>query len=306
MHPITAFISNPVKVSVGVLLLAIFGILALLGMPVQLSPDVEQPTINISTVWPGASPHEVEKEIVREQEEQLKSVQGVIKMTSDCSESVGTVTLEFAIGTDLQEALLKVNSQLQQVPSYPPDADEPVIRTTDPDANAIAWMMLSPRPATVQQIEQFGLEHPETKERIGWVLRAHNNGLRLFRLQQLAQEFPIASSLLPPEDLDVTQYLKFTEDNIEAQLEHIPGVGSAGVFGGQEAELQVIVDSKQLAARGLTLADIRRALVENNQDISAGDYWEGKRKYVVRTLNEYRTVEQVASQIIASPDGQPV
>ncbi len=274
-------------------------------MPVQLSPDVEQPKISINTVWPGASPQEVEKEIVKEQEEQLKSVQGITKMTSDSAESVGTVTLEFAIGTNLQEALLKVNSQLQQVPSYPPDADEPVIRTTDPDANAIAWIMLSARPGEDEEIRQFAIDHPETKERIDWVLRANNNGLKIFRLKQLAEQFPVAKPLLPPK-LDVTKYLKFAEDQIEAQFERVPGVGSANIFGGQEPELQVIVDSKQLAARGLTIADVRRALIENNQDTSAGDFWEGKRKYVVRTLSEYRSVEQVANQIIASPDGQPV
>jgi len=112
MHPIAAFIANPVKVSVGVLLLAMFGIIAMFGMPVQLSPDVELPRITVSTVWPGASPHEIEKEIVKEQEEQLKSVQGVTKMRSECSESQGSLTLEFAFGTDLQEALVNVNSQL--------------------------------------------------------------------------------------------------------------------------------------------------------------------------------------------------
>ena len=158
MHPIASFIQNPVKVSVGVLLLAMFGTIAMFRMPIQLSPDVELPTISISTTWPGASPHEIEKEIIKEQEEQLKSVQGVTKMTSSCSESVGSVTLEFQIGTDLQEALLKVNSQLQQVPSYPTDADEPVIRTTDPDANAIAWMILRARPATDDQIWKFAEE----------------------------------------------------------------------------------------------------------------------------------------------------
>ena len=199
MHPISACIANPVKVAVGVLLLALFGTLAMFRMPVQLSPDVEQPKISITTVWPGASPQEVEKEIVKEQEEQLKSVQGITKMTSDSSESVGSVTLEFAIGTNLQEALLKVNSQLQQVPSYPPDSDEPVIRTTDPNANAIAWMMLSARPATNEQIRQLAVDHPETKERIEWVMRAHNNGLKLNRLNQLAEEFPVAEPLLPPK-----------------------------------------------------------------------------------------------------------
>ncbi|MFT5301564.1 MAG: HAE1 family hydrophobic/amphiphilic exporter-1 [Mariniblastus sp.] len=305
MHPIASFIANPVKVSVGVLLVALFGVLAMLGMPVQLSPDVEQPTITISTVWPGASPHEVEKEIVKEQEEQLKSVQGVTKMTSSCAESSGTVTLEFSIGTDLQEALLKVNSQLQQVPSYPPDSDEPVIRTTDPDANAIAWMMLGPRPAERDVVKQFGVDHPEINERIEWALRATNDGLRHKRLKDIADEYPAAQVLLPRK-IEIAEYLKFTRDNIEAQFERVPGVGSANVFGGREQELQVIVDPKQLAARGLTIGDVRVAMIENNKDISAGDFWEGKRKYIVRTLSEYRSVEQVARQIIASPNGQPV
>ena len=305
MHPIDSFIENPIKVSVCVLLVVLFGTLAMFRMPVQLSPDVELPTVTVSTFWPGASPYEIEKEIVKEQEEQLKSVQGVVKMTSDCSESVGSVTLEFGVGTDLQEALLKVNSQLQQVPEYPTDADEPIIRTTDPDANAIAWMILRARPATVQQIRKFGDDHPEAKSKVDWVLRAHNEGLMSYRLQQMADEFPMAESLLPAK-LDVTKFRKFTEDNIEAQLERVPGVASANIFGGQELELQVIVDPKKLAARGLTIFDVRESLTVNNQDTSAGDYWEGKRKYVVRTLAEYHSVDQVANQIIASPGGRPV
>ena len=192
MHPITAFIRNPVKVTVGVLLLTLFGTLAMFGMPVQLSPDVDRPTITVSTTWPGASPNEVEKEIVKEQEEQLKSVQGIVKMTSESAESNGTVTLEFSVGTDLQEALLKVNSQLQQVPEYPTDADEPVIRTTDPNANAIAWMILSARPASDDEIRKFAEQHPEARERVEWVLRSRNQGLKVFRLTKLAEEFPAA------------------------------------------------------------------------------------------------------------------
>ena len=305
MHPIAAFIANPVKVSVGVLIVALFGIIALFSMPVQLSPDVDLPTITVSTTWPGASPHEIEKEIVKEQEEQLKSVQGVTKMTSDCSESQGSVTLEFRVGTDLREALLKVNSQLQQVPRYPPDADEPVIRTTDPGANAIAWMILSARPASDSEIRKFGDEHPEARERVDWVLRSHNEGLKSFRLTRLANEFPAAERLLPKQ-LDVTKYRKFAEDQIESQFERVPGVASCNVFGGQEQEMQVIVDANKLAVRGLTMSDVRAALVENNMDVSAGNFWEGKRKFLVRMLSEYRSEQQVAEQIIASPDGQPV
>jgi hydrophobic/amphiphilic exporter-1 (mainly G- bacteria), HAE1 family len=98
MPLIEAFVRNPVKVSVGVLIVALFGFIALWRMPMQLTPEVEIPKISITTRWPGASPNEVEREIVQEQEEQLQSVEGVTKMTSECSDSSGTIVLEFSVG----------------------------------------------------------------------------------------------------------------------------------------------------------------------------------------------------------------
>ncbi|MFM7739373.1 MAG: efflux RND transporter permease subunit, partial [Planctomycetota bacterium] len=56
MHPIVWFIENPVKVCCGVILIVLFGLLAIFQMPIQLSPDVERPQVSIETVWPGASP----------------------------------------------------------------------------------------------------------------------------------------------------------------------------------------------------------------------------------------------------------
>ena len=109
MQLIEAFCRNPVKVAVGVLLVALFGFIALLRMPMQLVPEVQTPTISITTTWPGASPEEVEREIVQAQEEQLKGVEGMTKMSAECQNSRGSVILEFAVGTDLSEALLKVN-----------------------------------------------------------------------------------------------------------------------------------------------------------------------------------------------------
>ena len=76
-------IRNPVTVIVGVLLVALFGVVSLIRLPVQLAPDVEKPEITVRTTWQGASPHEVEREVVDEQEEQLKGVEGLEKMFSD-------------------------------------------------------------------------------------------------------------------------------------------------------------------------------------------------------------------------------
>lgn len=305
MHPISALIENPVKVSVGVLLLILFGFIALYGMPMQLSPDVDRPIIQISTRWPGASPQEIEKEIVNEQEEQLKSVSGIVKMSSECSDSRGDIVLEFQVGTNMQEAVLKVNSQLQQVRQYPIDADKPAIYMSSNSDRAIAWFILSARPPSEQQLAEFRKEFPHLNDEVDHVFRAQSTGLTTLRLRELAEKHPEAQRLVPP-DLDVPKLRKFTEDVIESSLERVSGVSDAQVRGGQQRQLKVIVDPGQLAARGLTMGDIRDALRGNNQDTSAGDLWEGKRRYVVRTLGQFRSEQEVAEQIVATQNGLPV
>src|SRR5262245_54684750 len=98
MSLVESFVRNPVKVAVGVLLVALFGVIALIRMPMQLTPEVEIPTITVETSWPGASPQEVEQEIVIEQEEQLTSVEGITKLTSESMDSRAMITMEFAVG----------------------------------------------------------------------------------------------------------------------------------------------------------------------------------------------------------------
>ena len=305
MHPSEACVRNPVKVTVGVLLLTLFGFIALLRMPMQLTPEVDIPTISIRTRWPGASPQEIEREIVQEQEEQLKSVEGVTKMTSESQDSSGTISLEFLVGTNMEEALLKVNSRLQQVPEYPEDADEPVISTSSSSDRPIAWFILSARIATDEQIARFQDEHPEIRELLQSVRDAHNPGLAELRLRRIAETHDEVKQLLPKVS-EVPKLRKFCEDVIEARFERVPGVSNSNVLGGQEEELQVVVDPKQLAARQLTIADIRDALRSQNKDTSGGDVWEGKRRYVVRTLGRFRSTQQVEQQILAVRDGDPV
>ena len=144
MNVVKAAIHNPVSTTVGVLLLVLFGVIALFDLPIQLTPEVQQPEITIQTVWPGASPQEVEREIIEEQEEQLKSLEGVLEMKSSSRDRVGSITLTFPVGTDIDAALLKVSNRLEQVSSYPDDVDKPVIRSVDVNGNAIAWFLLLP------------------------------------------------------------------------------------------------------------------------------------------------------------------
>lgn len=305
MQLIESFVRNPVKVTVAVIMVVLYGVLAASLMPMQLTPEVQIPTLSIETRWPGASPQEIEREIIQEQEEQLKSVEGITKMTSESQDSFGTVRLEFAIGTDMGEALLKVNTKLAQVPEYPEDADEPVINTSNSSDRPIAWFILSQKPPSEKEIRDFAAKHPRLKDALERVATADASGLRLFRLRDLAKVEPEVRPLLPPE-LDVSTLRRFSEDFIEARFEQVPGVSNANVLGGREDEVQVVVDPHKLAARQLTIGDVRNSLRGQNKDTSGGDFWEGKRRYVVRTLGQFRSPEQVENTIIARRDGAPV
>ncbi|MBI1346322.1 AcrB/AcrD/AcrF family protein [bacterium] len=305
MSLVESFVVNPVKVTVGVLLVAMFGIIGLFSMPMQLTPEVQIPTLTIETRWPGASPQEVEQEIIQEQEEQLKSVEGVTKLSSESKDSSGTITLEFAIGTNMEEALLKVNSRLQQVPAYPENADQPVISTSNSSNSPIAWFILSARLPDDAAFDKFSSEHPELVEPLERVRHCHNPGLAMLRLRNLADEHPEAKALLPTIE-DVTKMRRFAEDYIEATFERVNGVANSNVIGGLEDELQVVVDPELLAARQLTIGDVRAVLRGQNEDTSGGDFWEGKRRWVVRTLGQFRSPEQVERQLLAVRDGKPV
>jgi len=312
MHPIEAIVRNPVKVWVGVLLVVLFGVVAWSRMPMQLTPEVQRPMITITTRWPGASPQEVEKEIVQEQEEFLKSVENVTKMSSESMDSQGVITLEFEVGIDMDVAVTKVSKQLDQVPVYPEDADKPVIATSGSNDSPIAWFILSARMKPLEDFLLYQQEHPETKQLLAPVLKAletGRGGLAELRLRRLVREHgethPGLATLMPPP-IDIALQRKFAEDNIEAAFERVDGVSNANVFGGRDPELQVVVDPEKLAARQLTIQDVRNALRAQNKDTSAGDLWEGKRRYVVRTLGQFRSPEQVEEQLLAVHDGQPV
>lgn len=305
MGPIEACVRNPVKVSVGALLLVLFGVVGLMRLPIQLIPQVETPTISVETRWPGASPQEVEREITQEQEEQLKSVEGVTRMSSESSDSNARITLEFEVGTNMEKALLKVNSRLQQVREYPIEADQPVLSTSSASDRPIAYYVLSPGRPNAEAMAKAAQDFPDLKQELEYVASASQPGLMIYRLRLLVEKHPQLAHLIP-EYPDISTLLRFTEDYIEARLERVPGVSNVNVNGGREDELRVVVDPERLAARGLTLDAVRNVLEGQNLDVSGGDYSEGKRRYVVRTLSRYGKPEEISDQLIAIQNGIPV
>ena len=144
-------IQKPVTVVVGVIIILLFGFISLNRLPYQLSPTVIEPEITVSTVWKGATPYEIEREIIEEQENVLKGIPGLTEMESSSQNSRGTITLRFKIGTVVDEALLRVSNKLNEVRSYPPDVDRPVINASGAATSPVIWNILkatadNPRP----------------------------------------------------------------------------------------------------------------------------------------------------------------
>ncbi len=249
MDLIRISIERPVAVISAVLMAVMFGIVAAQTIPIQLAPDVRNPVISIRTTWFGAAPAEIEREVLNEQEEVLQGLEGLDKMTSQVQDGRADITLEFTVGTDMSRALLLTANQLDRVPGYPDEVDEPVLSTSGSDDNPIAWFRIIPAADNDNNIHTYG---------------------------------------------------DFVEDVIKDSLERVPGVADVNFFGGGPQEMHIIVDPEYMAQYGLTVSDVVTTLQRANASVSGGDVEEGKRRYVVRTDNDFSAPEDVAKVVLRS------
>lgn len=140
MDLIDLSIKKPVSVLVGIILIVMFGIVALTQLPYKLTPNVIEPEIGVKTSWPGATPNEVERDIVEKQEEQLKSTPNLVKYESISADNQAEITLTFEVGTEMDKALLEVSNKLNQVDHYPENVKKPIIESSGSNVSPVIWI----------------------------------------------------------------------------------------------------------------------------------------------------------------------
>ncbi len=151
-------IKKPVTVAVGVILVVMFGLIGVGAIPIQLTPTVDLPIVTVTTSWPGRSPDEIVDEITREQEKRLKNVANLKSMRSTSRDGAAEINLEFYLGSDISRALQEVSDALRQVPDYPDEVDEPIIKAADgASENAIAWIIFDVRPEARAQHPDYDI-----------------------------------------------------------------------------------------------------------------------------------------------------
>ena len=156
MNLIRISIDRPIAVVAAVLMILLFGLLALQTIPIQLTPDVRRPILNIQTTWHGAAPAEIEREIINRQEEALKGLPGVMEITSRSEDGRARISLEFNVTQNMDRALLLVANRLDRVTGYPEEANEPTIGTSSSDDNPIGWFIIDRLPGNEREVHTFG------------------------------------------------------------------------------------------------------------------------------------------------------
>ncbi|MES1950238.1 cation/multidrug efflux pump [Salinisphaera sp. S4-8] len=245
-----ALIKRGTLMTIVVLLICLFGVLAAMRIPVQMIPDLAVRTITVTTSWPGATPQDVENEILIEQEEYLANIIGLQRMSAEAKTGEAEIELEFPFSTDVNEALIRVTNALMQVPSYPEDVNEPEVVAASFSQNS--FMYLS-----------------------------------------------VAAEAGNPAGLDMAFMRDFVDDEVRRRMERVEGVADVQVGGGAERQVQIHIDPSKLAARNISMTDVRDAIRARNQDISGGDMDAGKRRYLVRTVGRFDDVSGLAGVVLS-------
>ena len=257
MNIVEAATRRRVTVGMVTLTLVLFGLIALSGLKVNLLPDLSYPTLTVRTEYEGAAPLEMENLISQPVEEAIGVVKNLRKIHSVSRTGQSDVILEFAWGTNMDQAGLDVRDKLD-VLQLPLEAKKPILLRFNPSTDPILRLALSAGKSDVSEAE----------------------------LKQLR---------------------RFADDELKKRLEPTPGVAAVKVGGGLEDEVEVELDQQRLQQLGLNAADVVKRLSDENVNVSGGRIESGSQRYLVRTVNQFGTLEEMRNLLVkVDANGVPV
>jgi len=248
------FILRPVATTLLMLALLATGLLAWRALPVAALPQVDYPTIQVTTLYPGASPQVMAALVTSPLERQFGQMAGLQQMRSSSSGGSSVITLQFDLKLALdiaeQEVQAAINAASNLLPNDLPTP--PIYHKVNPaDAPVISLAVTSPT-------------------------------LPLHQVRDLI-------------DVRVAQ-----------KLSQIAGVGQVSLAGGQRPAVRIAADPQALAARGLTLADVRRAIASANVNQPKGSLEGPQRSISIDANDQLRSVQDYENLIIIHDGGAPL
>lgn len=235
----------------------LFGCIALAALKVNLLPDLSYPTLTVRTEYTGAAPSEIETLISEPVEEAVGVVKNLRKLKSISRTGQSDVVLEFAWGTDMDQASLEVRDKME-VLQLPLEAKAPVLLRFNPSTEPIMRLALSSKVAGKTEADS---------------------------VRQL------------------TELRRYADEDLKKKLEPVEGVAAVKVGGGLEDEIQVDIDQQKLAQLNLPIDTVIQRLQQENINISGGRLEQGSQRYLVRTVNQFATVEEIRNMLVTTQSG---
>jgi HAE1 family hydrophobic/amphiphilic exporter-1 len=267
---------RPVAITMLTIAVLLFGFVSLSRLEVTLLPNLSYPTLTIRTELPGAAPTEIETLLSKPIEEALGIIKNVRQVRSVSQAGRSDVTIEFNWGTEMDLAVLDVREKLDAL-VLPKEAVRPIVLRFDPSQDPIVRLGLSLKP-------------PETAKK--------ESG-------EAQPAAPVAAGRAASES-DLKRLRRVAEQQVQKMLEGVPGVAAVKISGGLEDEVQVLVDLSRLSQLGLTLEQVGQRLSAENANISGGRVDEGTVSYLVRTLNQFKSLDEIRDTIVATRADRPV
>src|SRR5215212_5248684 len=160
-------IRRPIITVVVMIALAVFGIAALMRLQTDEFPDIDAPIVFIGIVYPGASPDQVEREVVDRLEDRISGISGLDQLTSTSSDGFAQIIVQFKFDKPTDEATQDVRDAISAVRAQlPTEIVEPIVQRFDPAQQPIVSLALTSLTLTPAQLTQIG------DEVIGGELRA--------------------------------------------------------------------------------------------------------------------------------------
>lgn len=209
-------IKQPVFMTMILLAGVVMGIYSFISMPVNLFPDVEFPVVVVNTVYPGASPQEVEEQITSKLEDELSTTSGLDTIDSTSAEGVSTIIMQFdlelAVDAVSQDVRDKVNLVRNNLPA---DILEPVIQTFNPTDQPIIGFSVADTSGTLSQLALRNLVEKEigaALERIPNVSAVDVSGGQVREVQVYLDTQALQARRLSPQQ--VTSALQLANINL--------------------------------------------------------------------------------------------
>src|SRR5207248_10758802 len=157
MSPSRPFILRPIATSLLMAAILLVGIVAYKQLPVSALPEVDYPTMQVVTFYPGASPDVVASAVTAPLERQLGQVPGLNQMLSTSSEGASVITLQFVLSLNIDVAEQEVQAAINAAQTFLP-ADlplPPIYSKTNPADAPIVTLALTSNTMPLQQVEDY-------------------------------------------------------------------------------------------------------------------------------------------------------